>query len=139
MRCERRAQWWNDRRSLSDRRSLFACDSLFADRYSLIFVSRLSIASNRSRIWCSSGLSGCTTGTVGNATDRDGQNVLVLSGKAGCIGELRVVDDALELVRTYPIATAKSDVPEGIAFDPQGGLWLVTDGEGMLRQIRLSA
>jgi len=64
-------------------------------------------------------------------------HLLVLSGKAGCIAELRLVGLELELVQLYPIETAKRDVPEGITFDPAGRLWIVTDGQGMLREIRL--
>jgi uncharacterized protein YjiK len=66
-------------------------------------------------------------------------HIFVVSGKAGRIAELRVDDDTLELVQTYPVATAKDDVPEGITFDSDGRLWLVTDGEGMLRELKLHA
>jgi uncharacterized protein YjiK len=64
-------------------------------------------------------------------------HLFVLSGKEGCIGELSVSDDALELVQLYPVDTAKDDVPEGLTFDSDGRLWLVTDGEGMLRELKL--
>jgi uncharacterized protein YjiK len=69
------------------------------------------------------------------AIDPRSSNLLVLSGKAGRIAELRVNGDELELLQTAAVDTAKSDVPEGLTFDANGGLWLVTDGEGMLRQL----
>jgi uncharacterized protein YjiK len=65
-------------------------------------------------------------------------HILVLSGKAGRIAELRVEGGELVLVRIYPIETSARDVPEGLAFGPDGRLWLVTDGRGMLRELRLS-
>lgn len=65
------------------------------------------------------------------------KHLFVVSGKAGRLGELRVCDDELELVRVYPIDTEKDDVPEGIAFGDDQRLWIVTDGEGMLRELQL--
>jgi len=66
-------------------------------------------------------------------------HLFVLSGKAGAIGELSVDDDALELVQIHSVETARDDVPEGLTFDSAGRLWLVTDGEGMLRELKLHA
>lgn len=71
--------------------------------------------------------------------DPETHHLLVLSGKAGRIAELRLVGLELELVRLYPIDTTKREVPEGITFDAAGRLWIVTDGHGMLREIRLTA
>ena len=47
--------------------------------------------------------------------------------------------EQLELVRTYSIDTAKGDVPEGVTFDADGRMWIVTDGEGMLREVQLNS
>lgn len=69
----------------------------------------------------------------------DTHHLFVVSGKAGVLGELRVVDDELELIRIYPLETERDDVPEGITFDDDGQLWIVTDGEGMLREMKLNA
>jgi uncharacterized protein YjiK len=66
-------------------------------------------------------------------------HIFVLSGKAGRIAELSVGDGELQLVQTYAIESTKRDVPEGLTFDADGGLWLVTDGEGMLRELKLHA
>lgn len=66
-------------------------------------------------------------------------HLFVVSGKAGKLGELRVAGDELELVRVYPLATERDDVPEGITFGSDGRLWIVTDGEGMLREVKLNA
>ena len=66
-------------------------------------------------------------------------HLFVLSGREGRIGELRLDDDSLELVQIYPVDTARDDVPEGLTFDSDGRLWLVTDGEGMLRELKLHA
>lgn len=65
-------------------------------------------------------------------------HLFVLSGKAGWIAELQLVEGELDLVCTYPVDTAKRDVPEGITFDRRGRLWVVTDGKGMLRELRLA-
>jgi uncharacterized protein YjiK len=65
-------------------------------------------------------------------------HLLVLSGKAGWIAALRLIDGDLDLVCTYPVETAKGDVPEGITFDRSGRLWVVTDGKGLLRELRLA-
>ncbi len=64
-------------------------------------------------------------------------HILVLSGKAGRIAELAFDGKKLELVRVYRIETAKDDVPEGIAMAAEGRVWVVTDGEGMLRELEL--
>jgi hypothetical protein len=42
-------------------------------------------------------------------------------------------------VRVYPLDTARDDVPEGITFGADARLYIVTDGEGMLREMRLNA
>ena len=65
--------------------------------------------------------------------------LFVLSGKTGILAELELDGVQLELVRTYKVANNKNDVPEGITFDRQGRLWLVTDGEGHARQLELVA
>ena len=67
------------------------------------------------------------------------KHLFVVSGKAGKLGELRVQDGKLVLVRVYPLDTARDDVPEGITFGEDGRLWIVTDGEGMLREMKLNA
>ncbi len=67
------------------------------------------------------------------------KHIFVVSGKAGRLGELAVVDGKLELVRVYPLDTGKRDVPEGITFTSDGRLFVCTDGEGMLREIALNA
>jgi len=64
-------------------------------------------------------------------------HMLILSGKAGRIAELAFDGQRLELVRVYRIETAKNDVPEGIAMAGPGRVWVVTDGEGMLRHLEL--
>jgi uncharacterized protein YjiK len=66
-------------------------------------------------------------------------HLFVVSGKEGRLGELRITDGELELVRVYPLDTEKDDVPEGITFDSDGRMFIVTDGEGMLREMRLNA
>ena len=71
------------------------------------------------------------------AFDTKTKEVLVLSGKSGRLARLRWHDDELVLVAVHRVDTSKKDVPEGLAFDAEGRLWLVTDGEGWLRQIRL--
>ncbi len=65
-------------------------------------------------------------------------HVLVLSGKAGLIGELAFDGDPLRLIRCYPIEHSRSDVPEGLSMDGERRLWLVTDGGGWLREYSLS-
>ena len=67
---------------------------------------------------------------------RDGA-LVVVSGKAGVVAELEIADDALELGRVARVEHEDDDVPEGITFDAEGRLWLVTDGGGWLREIRL--
>ena len=67
------------------------------------------------------------------------KHLFVVSGKKGRLGELSLEGGELELVRVYPIAHAKDDVPEGLTFDDDGRLWIVTDGEGMLREMKLNA
>ncbi len=65
-------------------------------------------------------------------------HLLVLSGKAGVIGELALQDDELRLVRCYRIDHSRADVPEGLCMDADRRLWLVTDGSGWLREYALS-
>ncbi len=65
-------------------------------------------------------------------------HLFVVSGKAGRLAELAVRGDALELVRLYPLETAQYDVPEGVTFGTDGRLFVVTDGEGMLRELELN-
>jgi uncharacterized protein YjiK len=71
------------------------------------------------------------------------KHLLVLSGKQGVIAELELLSvdgqPELSLVRTYEIDSTRRDVPEGITFDAAGCLWTVSDGKGMLRQLRLTA
>jgi uncharacterized protein YjiK len=64
-------------------------------------------------------------------------HLLVLSGKEGLIAELALESGELTLVRLYEIDADKKDVPEGITFGPDGRLWVVTDGRGILREMRL--
>jgi len=63
--------------------------------------------------------------------------LVVVSGKAGIVAELRLAGDELELTRAQRVDHDDDDVPEGITFDADGHLWLVTDGGGWLRQISL--
>jgi uncharacterized protein YjiK len=65
-------------------------------------------------------------------------HVLVLSGKAGVIGELAFEGDELKLIRCYRIDSSRNDVPEGLSMDADRRLWLVTDGGGWLREYSLS-
>lgn len=62
---------------------------------------------------------------------------VVISGKRGRIATLARRGDTLDLVGVHRIPTDKDDVPEGIGFDPQGRLWIVTDGRGRLLQLEL--
>jgi uncharacterized protein YjiK len=66
-----------------------------------------------------------------------GDKLLVLSGGTGYIAELALVEGELALVQLYSLATSKRDVPEGIDLADDGRLWVVTDGRGMLREVRL--
>lgn len=61
-------------------------------------------------------------------------HLLVLSGKAGALVELRVEGGELAFVRALRIATKKSDIPEGLTTGEEGRVWIVTDGKGMLRE-----
>ncbi|HHH27001.1 MAG TPA: hypothetical protein ENK57_01450 [Polyangiaceae bacterium] len=75
-----------------------------------------------------------TLGELNDVTvSRDGF-LVVVSGKAGVVAELKVADDALEIGRVARIEH-DDDVPEGITFDAEGRLWIVTDGRGWLREI----
>jgi len=67
----------------------------------------------------------------------DSRHLMVVSGKTGLLAELTLKKGKLELLRLYRIATSKHDVPEGLAAAGLRRLWLVTDGEGMLRELQL--
>ncbi|MCA9624407.1 MAG: SdiA-regulated domain-containing protein [Myxococcales bacterium] len=73
------------------------------------------------------------------AVDPRNGHLFVLSGKAGLLAELRHDDGSLVTHRMLSVAASKRDVPEGLAFDRGGRLWLVTDGEGWLRRIAVDA
>ena len=45
--------------------------------------------------------------------------------------------EQLELGRTFRVDHHDGDVPEGVTYDSEGRLWLVTDGEGWLRELSL--
>ena len=64
-------------------------------------------------------------------------HMYVLSGRAGRVAEFSLKGDALKLEQLWCIDSAKRDVPEGLGFDTHARLWLVTDGKGRLRQLRL--
>lgn len=64
-------------------------------------------------------------------------HIVVVSGKKGMLAELALVEGELDEVRSFRIDHAKDDVPEGITYDGDGRLWLVTDGEGWLRELEL--
>lgn len=72
------------------------------------------------------------------AVDPSGR-ILLLSGKSGCIAEMRLEAEALALVRVYRIETSRQDVPEGISIDAEARVWVCTDGKGMLRQLELES
>ena len=67
----------------------------------------------------------------------EAQTLLVLSGRAGRIAELRFANGALELVSLLRVDSDGNDVPEGLCVDDAGTLWVVTDGKGHLRAYRL--
>lgn len=59
-------------------------------------------------------------------------HVLVLSGKPGRVAELALKGPELVHLATWSLETDDADVPEGITFDDDGRLWVVTDGQGWL-------
>jgi uncharacterized protein YjiK len=65
-------------------------------------------------------------------------DLVVLSGKAGRLAELRRRGDAIEFVAVHRIDTRRGDVCEGLAYDASGRLWSVHDGSGRLRELRLA-
>lgn len=67
------------------------------------------------------------------------RHIVVVSGKKGVLAELACVDGKLRLRRQYALAHSKHDVPEGLAAAGERRLWVVTDGEGMLRSVQLDA
>ena len=67
------------------------------------------------------------------------RHIVVVSGKKGMLGELACVEGQLQLVREYPLSSSKHDVPEGDAAAGDRRLWVVTDGEGLLRSVQLDA
>lgn len=71
--------------------------------------------------------------TVHPATGR----IVVVSGKKGMLAELVVSGERLQPSRLFRVDHAKDDVPEGVTYDADGRLWLVTDGEGWLRELDL--
>lgn len=70
--------------------------------------------------------------------DPQSGHLLVLSGKPGRIAELALVAGELSLVALYRVESSAQDVPEGLTMDGQGRIWVVTDGAGLLRELRLS-
>lgn len=72
--------------------------------------------------------------TVHHATG----HIVLISGKKGLLGELVLVGGELEPVRSFRLEHGKDDVPEGVTYDRDGRLWLVTDGEGWLRELELA-
>jgi uncharacterized protein YjiK len=63
--------------------------------------------------------------------------LVVLSGKAGRLARLVMSGDELLLAGVHAVEASDDDVPEGIAFDTAGRLWMVWDGSGRLREVRL--
>jgi len=63
--------------------------------------------------------------------------LVVVSGKKGVLVELVVNGEQLEAGRRFRVDHHDDDVPEGITYDAEGRLWLVTDGEGWLRELAL--
>ena len=63
--------------------------------------------------------------------------IVVLSGKAGRLARLERDGEELELRGLYSVEEHDDDVPEGLAYDSSGRLWIVWDGSGRLREIRL--
>jgi len=63
--------------------------------------------------------------------------IVIVSGKKGMLAELVLAGDQLEPSRLFRVEHAKDDVPEGVTYDAEGRLWLVTDGEGWLRELDL--
>lgn len=63
----------------------------------------------------------------------------VLSGPAGRIAEFERGGEpgawTVTLLALYKIPTSKRDVPEGLTFDTDGRLWMVTDGKGRLIEL----
>ncbi len=72
------------------------------------------------------------------AVSADGERLYLVGGRAGCIATLAIRNDKLETEALHSVASSKHDVPEGLCVASDGELWLCTDGEGMLRNIRLS-
>ena len=66
-------------------------------------------------------------------------HMFVLSGRKGQVAELTRRWGKLQVERLWRVDTSGRDVPEGLGFDAQGRLWLVTDGRGTLRQLQLPA
>ncbi|MEM9695401.1 MAG: SdiA-regulated domain-containing protein [Myxococcota bacterium] len=64
-------------------------------------------------------------------------DLLVVSGKQGLLAELTLDDTELREKRLFRIDHHRNDVPEGLAYDADGRLWLVTDGRGHLRELDL--
>jgi len=72
--------------------------------------------------------------TMDNATGR----LLLLSDEAACIAEVDIVFDgaspeALSLVSVTRLDLGKKEKAEGLCFDADGTLWMVTDGDPHLR------
>jgi uncharacterized protein YjiK len=70
------------------------------------------------------------------AVGTDGR-ILLLSGKRGCIANMRFAGGELSLAGIYRFETSKNDVPEGISIDAAGRVWVCTDGKGLLHEVEL--
>jgi uncharacterized protein YjiK len=72
------------------------------------------------------------------AVNPDDGRLLVVSGKKGMLAELSVEQDGLVVHRLFRVEHDDDDVPEGVTYDGEGRLWLVTDGKGWLRELSLA-
>jgi uncharacterized protein YjiK len=62
-------------------------------------------------------------------------HLLLLSGKSRRLATLVRSGDELRLLGVHKIDSDRDNVPEGLTFDADGRLWVVTDGQGQLRQL----
>lgn len=65
--------------------------------------------------------------------DPESGHWLVLSDESARIAELRFDDGELEHLDVFRVDVGKNEKPEGLTFDREGRLWMVTDGEPHLR------
>ena len=70
------------------------------------------------------------------AVDPDNGHLWVVSDESRTLVELRLEDRTLTWLGTMSLDVGKAEKPEGLAFDPEGRLWLCTDGDPHLRRYR---